>query len=54
MWRQIDLRKSKRKQKLIQRTQSKLEQATSRQVDQHTTDPLPEPRSGSHSNSRAS
>jgi len=34
MWRQIDLRKSKRKQKLIQRTQSKLEQATSRQVDQ--------------------
>ncbi|PLW27100.1 hypothetical protein PCANC_26336 [Puccinia coronata f. sp. avenae] len=34
MWRQIDLRKSNRKQKLIQRTHDKLEQATSRQVDQ--------------------
>ncbi|EFP76447.2 uncharacterized protein PGTG_02888 [Puccinia graminis f. sp. tritici CRL 75-36-700-3] len=37
MWRPIDRRKSKKKQKLIQRTQSKLEQATSRQVDQILT-----------------
>ncbi|WAQ91258.1 hypothetical protein PtA15_14A140 [Puccinia triticina] len=37
MWRQIDLRKSKRKQKLVERTQTKLEKATSRQVDQILT-----------------